>query len=384
MSFVYTSTQHQFSNLEALILLSALKPFGPATYWKLHEHGWQASDVLRLPLNELKSCMKRPLAEQILRLTRDQFSNSKKLVEDTITWCEQRNVHLISIDHPHYPPLLKEINSAPPLLYVQGHSELLLDPQLAVVGSRSASKAGRRNAFELSACLANSGISITSGLALGIDAQAHLGALSANGGTVAVIGSGIDKIYPRSNLQLAEKIVERGGCIVSEFPLGTAPQPQNFPRRNRIISGMSLGTLVVEAALKSGSLITARYALEQNREVFAMPSSIQNPMAKGCHALIKEGGVLVENCEDILRELRMLLPDYFDKNTSKLSFDSPQSELPINDADKSVMQYIEHEPQSLEQLADASGMSVDYLLSSLMSLEISGVIENTAQGYQLA
>ncbi len=384
MTLLNSSTQYQFSSLEALILLSSLKTFGPATYWKLHELGWPADEVLDLPLNELRRCMKRPLAEQILRLTRDQFSNAKKLVDYTKRWCEQHHVSLLQFDHPHYPPLLKEIKTAPPLLYVQGNTELLLDPQLAVVGSRSASKAGRRNAFELSACLAKSGMSINSGLALGIDAQAHLGALSVNGGTVAVIGSGIDKIYPRSNLQLAEKIVAGGGCIVSEFPLGTAPQPQNFPRRNRIISGMSLGTLVVEAALKSGSLITARYALEQNREVFAMPSSIQNPMAKGCHALIKDGGILVENCDDILRELRMLLPDYFDNQSTQPDIGKKNSAHLLNDADKSVMQYIEHEPQSLEQLAEASGMSVDFLLASLMSLEISGEIENTAQGYQLA
>lgn len=384
MTFVSPLTHYQFSSLEALILLSSIKTFGPATYWKLQELGWQADDVLRLPLNELKRCMKRPLAEQILRLTRDQFSNAKKLVDDTLRWCEEHQVSLLTTEHPHYPPLLREVKSAPPLLYVQGNTELLLDPQLAVVGSRSASKAGRRNAFELSACLAKSGMSITSGLALGIDAQAHLGAISVSGGTVAVIGSGIDKIYPRSNAQLAEKIIESGGCIVSEFPLGTAPQPQNFPRRNRIISGMSLGTLVVEAALKSGSLITARYALEQNREVFAMPSSIQNPMAKGCHALIKDGGILVENCDDILRELRMLLPDFFDSSKSDPLVVAKHTIQLINEADKSVMQYIEHEPQSLEQLAEASGISVDHLLSSLMSLEISGVIENTAQGYQLA
>ena len=194
---------------------------------------------------------------------------------------------------------MKLINDAPALLYVHGNLSILQDPQLGIVGSRNPTQSGHNNAYEFAKHLAQTGLCITSGLALGVDGAAHQGTIDGNGPTIAVIATGIDRVYPAKHRDLAHKIVENG-AIISEFPVGTHPDSRHFPRRNRIISAMSYGVLVVEAALKSGSLITARLAMEQNREVFAIPGSIHNPLAKGCHQLIRQGAKLVETAEDIL------------------------------------------------------------------------------------
>ena len=203
--------------------------------------------------------------------------------------------HVICWDDPAYPALLAELPDAPPLLFVAGDPTLLERPQLAVVGSRRASRNGLDNARAFSRSLAGAGFVITSGLALGIDGAAHQGALDANGKTVAVLGTGIERLYPQRHLSLAKQIVEHGGALVSELPLDCPPQASNFPRRNRIISGLSLGVLVVEASPSSGSLITARLAAEQGREVYAIPGSIHHPGARGCHQLIRQGAALVES-----------------------------------------------------------------------------------------
>ncbi|MEH6456904.1 MAG: DNA-processing protein DprA [Cocleimonas sp.] len=210
--------------------------------------------------------------------------------------------HIITLNDSEYPSRLKQINDAPALLYVHGNLNILQDPQLGIVGSRNPTQSGHNNAYEFAKHLAQTGLCITSGLALGVDGAAHQGAIDGNGPTIAIIATGIDRVYPAKHRELAHKIVE-GGAIVSEFPVGTHPDSRHFPRRNRIISAMSYGVLVVEAALKSGSLITARLAMEQNREVFAIPGSIHNPLAKGCHQLIRQGAKLVETAEDILEEM---------------------------------------------------------------------------------
>ena len=226
------------------------------------------------------------------------------LIKRTEQWCAEKNNFLITLADNLYPAKLLEISDPPPLLYVKGQPELLSKTSIAVVGSRNATTQGTINAKQFSSSLSHSGLTIVSGLALGIDTAAHLGGLDGQGSTIAVIGTGIDIVYPARNQDLAHRIAEQG-CIVSEYSLGTPSIAANFPRRNRLISGLSQGVLVIEAAAHSGSLITARMAIEQNREVFAIPGSIHSPLAKGCHQLIKQGAKLVETAQDILEELKL-------------------------------------------------------------------------------
>lgn len=224
------------------------------------------------------------------------------MVSDWLTWQEKAGNRLLWLGDEDYPPLLLEMDDPPRLLFCHGRKELLCEPQIAVVGSRQPSAAGKEDAYLFAHALASNGLTVTSGMAAGIDGAAHRGALEAFGNTVAVLGCGIDRIYPREHANLYARIAARG-LLVSEYPPGTGPKPYQFPVRNRIISALSLGVLVVEASVDSGSLITAKLALEQNREVFAMPGSIHNPVAKGCHKLLREGAKLVESVEDILEEL---------------------------------------------------------------------------------
>lgn len=223
-------------------------------------------------------------------------------VDHAVTWSRQESNAILTLECEAYPARLREIADAPLLLYVRGDVDWLSQPQLAMVGSRNASKAGLAIATDFAQHLSQQGITITSGLASGVDAAAHLGGLSGLGKTVAVVATGLDRLYPASNHALGVQVVEQG-AMVSEYALGTQPKAHHFPQRNRIISGLSLGVLVVEAALKSGSLITARMAMEQGREVFAVPGSIHNVKAKGCHQLIKQGAKLVESGADVLEEL---------------------------------------------------------------------------------
>ncbi len=231
---------------------------------------------------------------------------STKKIRQALLWQQQKHQHIITLRCSTYPPLLKEIPDPPLILYVAGSLDALALPQIAMVGSRKASPGGRAIAKRLAGDLTSAGYSVCSGMALGIDSESHHGALENQGVSVAVLGCGIDRIYPDSNKRLAQELVEKG-AIVSEFPLGTPPKPWHFPQRNRIISGLSQGVVIVEAALKSGSLITARYALEQGREVFAVPGSLHNPQAKGSHHLLKNGAKLVENATDIIEELGAFL-----------------------------------------------------------------------------
>lgn len=223
-----------------------------------------------------------------------------------LDWLAGAGRQALTLSDPGYPAALREIAQAPPVLFVQGDADWLAMPQVAIVGSRNASPQGAENARAFAAELARRGFVVTSGLALGIDGAAHRGALDAGGGTVAVCGTGLDRVYPARHRRLAHEVATHG-ALVSEFPTGVPALPENFPRRNRIISGLSMGVLVVEAARESGSLITARLALEQGREVFAIPGSIHNPMARGCHALIRQGARLVETVDDVFEELGPLL-----------------------------------------------------------------------------
>ena len=283
-------------------------------------------------------------------------------VESSLEWASQPGQHIITLGDADYPPALLEIPDPPNVLYVRGNPALLHKRGIGVVGSRNATPQGIQNAENFSRHLAAQGQCIISGLALGIDAAAHRGALTAEGDTVAVIGTGADRIYPARNKELALAIAERG-AIVSEFPLGTPAVAYNFPRRNRIISGLARGVLVVEAALESGSLITARLAAEQGREVFAIPGSIHSPVARGCHKLIKQGAKLVETARDILDEISPFT-------------EAAQTETatPLIDEEPPLLVALGHDPCGLDDLVERTGQSADQLLPELLTLELLGHI----------
>ena len=284
-----------------------------------------------------------------------------EIVDRSMDWAEQPGQHILTLADSSYPQALLEIPDPPSLLYVRGNPALLQKRGLAVVGSRNATPQGLQTAETFARALAGKGFSIISGLALGIDAAAHRGALAADGETIAVIGTGADRVYPARNKDLAVAIAERG-AIVSEFPLGTPAVAANFPRRNRIISGLSRGVLVVEAAPESGSLITARLAAEQGREVFAIPGSIHSPVARGCHKLIKQGAKLVETAQDILEEFG---------NHSEPCL---RPELASVAEDNAILKALGHDPCALDDLLERTGLGADLLLGELLTLELDGLI----------
>lgn len=293
-----------------------------------------------------------------------------RVLKQDFAWLEHANHHLLTIVDKEYPPLLREIAQPPPILFVSGDKKLLASPQLAIVGSRNPTPTGIENSTAFARALSRVGLTITSGLALGIDSAAHRGALDAGSCTVAVVGTGIDRIYPERHNELAREIAEQG-ALVSEFPLGTPPKAENFPRRNRIISGLSLGTLVVEAALQSGSLITARHAVEQGREVFAIPGSIHSPLTRGCHALIRQGAKLVETAQDILEELgaltQLAAQPLEPTETSDTTLENPRL--------AELLRYVGYDPVSVDILVERSGLTADYISSMLLELELHGVVE---------
>ena len=297
-------------------------------------------------------------------------THNETLVATARAWSEGQNQHIVTLADPEYPQALLEIPDPPTVLYVRGRLELLNRPTLAIVGSRNPTPQGIQNAESFASAFANAGLVIASGLALGIDAAAHRGALAAKGDTIAFVGTGIDRIYPAHNRELALEIGARG-CIVSEFPIGTPVTASNFPRRNRLISGIARGVLVVEAAIESGSLISARLAGEQGREVFAIPGSIHSPQARGCHKLIKQGAKLVETAEDVLEELRW--------NCSSVM--SSSREYNDNQAPNELLSMMGFDPCGLDDLAGRSGLSADSLSVMLLHLELDGRIARLPGGH---
>lgn len=303
------------------------------------------------------------------------------VIEKNLRWQEKPNQTILCWDDPRYPALLREISQPPMLLYVQGQVELLAQHQIALVGSRNPTPLGQETAFAFAHSLATAGLIITSGLALGIDAAAHLGALAAKHATIAVLGTGIDHIYPKQHLNLAAQISAQG-AVISEFPLGVTAQAQHFPQRNRIISGLSMGVVVVEAALQSGSLITARYALEQGREVFAIPGSIHNPLARGCHHLLRQGAKLVETAEDVLEELSAL-SDYI--HSAKPHIATPlenKKNAKIASELLQLLPCIDVAGTSIDDIQARSGLPLPELSAMLTELELQGWIGINACGYQ--
>jgi DNA processing protein len=281
-------------------------------------------------------------------------------------WLDDQRNHLLTVSDSAYPSLLREIPDAPALLFVRGELEALAAPQLAVVGSRNPTRGGCETARAFSAHLARAGLVITSGLALGIDACAHEAALIADGYTIAVAATGIDRVYPAAHRDLAHRIADHG-AIVTEFPLGTPPRREHFPQRNRLISGLSLGVLVVEAALKSGSLITARLAAEQGREVFAIPGSIHSPLSRGCHALIRQGAKLVETAADVLEELGAL---------ARFVAVPPVASSPEPPpAEAELLALMGYDPVDTDTLVERSGLTPGIVSSMLLHMELRGLVE---------
>lgn len=286
-------------------------------------------------------------------------------LDATLAWLGQPGNSLMTLADADYPTTLLEIADPPAMLYCKGRRDLLSQPALGIVGSRNATPQGVRDAEAFAHALSEAGLTIVSGLALGIDAAAHRGGLAGSSSSVAVIGTGLDRIYPARNKALAHLLAENG-LIVSEFPLGTPPLPGHFPRRNRLISGLSRGVLVVEAAPDSGSLITARVATEQGREVFAIPGSIHSPLARGCHALIKQGAKLVESAADILDEL-----SWQQRLAPPVLSESPTD--PVLDA-------LDGAPTTLDTLAQRTGLTLDALSAKLLTLELDGRIASLPGG----
>ncbi|HEX2139035.1 MAG TPA: DNA-processing protein DprA [Woeseiaceae bacterium] len=290
-------------------------------------------------------------------------------------WLAAPGNHIVEPGSPDYPELLHQIGDPPARLYVRGNLEALGLPSLAIVGSRNPTRGGMRNAYEFAKHLGASGFCIVSGLAEGIDSAAHEGALAADVPTVAWLGHGIDTIYPAVNRGLAERITARG-ALVSEFPLGSGPRRHHFPARNRLISGTSLGVLVVEAARRSGSLITARLAAEQGREVFAIPGSIHNALSRGCHQLIREGAKLVESADDIVGEIGPLAGHLMQNTQTATPSETTASTLLTQDPDyASLLEALGHDPRSTDELAAESGLTIGQVSSMLLILELEGEIE---------
>ncbi len=301
-----------------------------------------------------------------------------KTAEAHLNWLQQQAIQLIPITHTTaYPALLGRLSDAPTVLFVHGNPDLLHLPQLAVVGSRHASQGGLSTTKQFCAHLAQHGMAITSGLALGIDTAAHQGALSVQGNTIAVTGTGLDRVYPARNHQLAHQIVQQG-ALISEYLPGTKPLRHHFPRRNRVIAGLSLGVLVVEAALKSGSLITARLANELGREVFAIPGSIHNPLARGCHRLIRQGAKLVETAEHIIEELGAALSEL----SLSLEQPAPATETAprLTDEHQTLLDAMGFDPVSTDQLVQRTRMSAAEVSSILLLLELQNQVSSAPGG----
>lgn len=295
-----------------------------------------------------------------------------ELIQPTLDWLHKDDTHIVTLADETYPQCLLEITNPPAVLYAIGDLRWLNHPSIAIVGSRNSTPQGEKNAEDFAASLCNYGLCVVSGMALGIDAAAHRGAIKANGATIAVVGTGLDIVYPARHRDLAHKIAERG-LILSEFPLGTPSKAQNFPRRNRIISGLSLGCLVVEANVDSGSLITARMAAEQGREVFAVPGSIHSPVAKGCHQLIKHGAKLVENTEDIVEELKNILPDI---SPMGLTTEAER----IASEPNTVLACMGFDAIDFETILTVSGLTTETLSAMLMVMELEGKVTTLSGG----
>ncbi len=361
----------QAITLEQYLALSKISGLGFQKLQVLMQHGISVDTLFSLSTMDLQALkLTTSLIQQI-----QQFSWQQ--IEPDLQWLQQQsNRHIITFSSVTYPALLKEIASPPLLLYIIGDDECLTTTQLAIVGSRKASPIGLENAYHFAQTFAAAGIVITSGMALGIDAASHRGALSVNGKTIAVLGAGFNHIYPKQHKRLAQEIIDTG-ALVSEFSPDMPPLAENFPRRNRIISGLSVGTLIVEANQRSGSLITARLAAEQGREVFALPGSIHNPLAKGCHELIKQGAKLVETSQDILEEVESLV------NFNVLSKKQPTcaKNIDLDEESGTLLSCVDTNITTIDQIVRRSALHIEVVAAKLTQMELQGLVKSVAGGY---
>ncbi|MEM7565063.1 MAG: DNA-processing protein DprA [Pseudomonadota bacterium] len=329
----------------------------------------RVAEIRRLESARLKAC------GVDTRLIKKIRTSQSQRVELDLRWCEQPNHQIISYRHPLYPALLREIDDYPVILYIAGNTALMQTPQIAIVGSRNCTPGGRQHALEFAEQLCQSGLTITSGLAQGIDSHAHRGALSAPGNTIAVTGTGLKQCYPASNKNLFQEI-NASGLLISEYPPDQQARRHHFPERNRIISGLSLATLVIEATRRSGSLITARLAAEQGREVFALPGSVYNPQAQGCHQLIRDGARLIESPAEIIEEVSSLL-GYLLEQTRLTPFEQPNQ---LDEAHRKLLETIGYDPISSDGILRRSGLTIDKLSSMLLTLELNDLIQSAPGG----
>lgn len=345
----------QAGTLEDWLRLSFVPGLTGARWRRLLEHFETPRAVLTSSRTELQHVVEPEVAAEIQKLP-----NPEKLAT-ALAWASDDDHSILTLDDVRYPAMLRETPDPPPLLYAAGKLELIASPVIAIVGSRNATAQGMRNAEAFATALSNAGVCVVSGLALGIDAAAHRGGLAGRASSIAVVGNGIDLVYPRRNANLHAELAG-SGLILSEFPLGTAPLAQNFPRRNRIITGLARGLLVVEAALASGSLISARLAADMGRDVFAIPGSIHAPLARGCHALIKQGAKLVETANDVLEELGVHI---------SATPAAPSEPLDTSET-RTLLVALAHYPCDADALQLRTNLPAERVLALLVELELAG------------
>jgi DNA processing protein len=348
-------------DIESWLALGLINGLGDESIRRLLVAFGGPAEILSANAASLERVVRKKVAYSILQ------GAEKKRIAATLEWLKDPANSIITLADPDYSSLLLNIPDPPPLLYLKGKRALLSSPMLAVVGSRNATPQGLSNAEAFAEAASNAGLCVISGLALGVDTAAHHGGLRGIAASIAVLGTGLDIVYPARNRDLAHELAEKG-ALVSEFPLGTPAVGSNFPRRNRIISGMSRGCLVVEAALQSGSLITARQALEQGREVFAIPGSIHSPLSKGCHALIKQGAKLVESAEDILDELG------YQPARRTTDAKEPVEEEPL------LLKQLGHDITNIDTLCIRSGLTAETVSAMLLAFELDGVVASLPGG----
>lgn len=355
-------------NLKYWIALNNFSKFGPVRFKKLQKYFYQQDPELKNAFQApVEALIKAGIEEKIA----EEFSaarieiNPEKLIAQLV----KEDIKIITINDELYPKLLTEIYNPPPLLYYKGRFNLKNDFSLAVVGTRKYTSYGQQVTENLVKNLTQNNLTIISGLAIGIDSLAHSAALEAKGKTIAILGSGLDRqsLYPSQNRYLADKIIASGGAIISEFPPGTPPLKHNFPQRNRIISGLSLGTLVIEAGKKSGALITAAYALEQNREVFAVPGNIYSPVSKGSNKLIRQGATIVTSSQDIIEALNL---------TQATAYIESKKALPESEEEKKIISLLSHEPIHIDDLVRLTKLDTATANSTLVIMEMKGMVRN--------
>lgn len=361
--------QKNRKKLRVLVALSIIPGFGCRRVFNLIKQLEDPEEVFNLGKRKLRSVEGIGEASALSLLSFDEWDKVDEIIKET----DKNGSKIITLLDPEYPSLLKQIYDPPVLFWIKGNPESLSGPGVAIVGTRNTSSYGRNMAKKLTGELADQGMSIFSGLAYGIDAIAHRTALEHNAPTVAVLGSGIDNLYPRKNADLANEIVKSGGAVITEYPLGAKPDAGNFPVRNRIVSGMSLGVLVVESGIKGGSMITADLGLDQNREVFAVPHPLGNPSGTGCNYLIKRGAAkLVQTVDDILVELPVA---HSTENDALQEERKPNwREQELDETSIKICELLEKKPYQVDDLSDAVGINTSQLLVNLLQLEMEDLV----------